>query len=303
MPPRPTVRDDAFLDAGALVAARRLVGGASAPHGPVTHGYAALSFQLRGETRVEQGGLWTVREGDVHLVPAGAPHRRFDAGATESGAAESGATESWCLGVCVPCMAAEGVHELLEPFERVRDGGSAVLTIPEARRPYLQSLFAELERTSRHAGHLAPVERRSLLTLILAEVGRATASEARPGPGGGVVVEAIRHIERHCLGPLTLREVADAVGRSPAYVTGAISRATGRSAVKWIIAGRMAEARRLLLRSDERVDVIAERVGYADPTHFIRLFRREHGQTPAAWRAAHRVGPRPVIADPSPGRR
>jgi AraC-like DNA-binding protein len=55
--------------------------------------------------------------------------------------------------------------------------------------------------------------------------------------------------------------------------------------VAWIIAGRMAEARRRLLHSDESVEVIAERVGYADPTHFVRLFRREHGSTPAAWRA------------------
>ncbi|MCI4371871.1 MAG: helix-turn-helix domain-containing protein, partial [Thermoplasmata archaeon] len=41
-----------------------------------------------------------------------------------------------------------------------------------------------------------------------------------------------------------------------------------------------------LLHSDERVDIIAERVGYADATHFIRMFRRAHGATPAAWRAA-----------------
>jgi hypothetical protein len=31
---------------------------------------------------------------------------------------------------------------------------------------------------------------------------------------------------------------------------------------------------RRLLHTDERVDIIAERIGYADPTHFIRLFRR-----------------------------
>jgi AraC-like DNA-binding protein len=50
----------------------------------------------------------------------------------------------------------------------------------------------------------------------------------------------------------------------------------------------MAEARRVLSHSDEMIDVVAERVGYADPTHFIRMFRREHGVTPAAWRASNR---------------
>jgi len=70
--------------------------------------------------------------------------------------------------------------------------------------------------------------------------------------------------------------------------------------VQWIVSGRMAEARRLLLHSDEMVDVVAERVGYADATHFIRMFRREHGATPAAWRAAQATDVRPRRA---PGRR
>jgi AraC family transcriptional activator of pobA len=105
-----------------------------------------------------------------------------------------------------------------------------------------------------------------------------------------VVAESLRYIERNCLRRLTLAEIASAVGRSPTYVTAALTRATGRSAGDWIVSGRMAEARRLLLRSDERVDVVSERVGYADPTHFIRMFRRGHGTTPAAWRAS-RTGP------------
>jgi AraC-like DNA-binding protein len=39
------------------------------------------------------------------------------------------------------------------------------------------------------------------------------------------------------------------------------------------------------------LEEVAERVGYADVTHFIRLFRRTHGVTPAAWRAAQRRPP------------
>lgn len=126
----------------------------------------------------------------------------------------------------------------------------------------------------------------SLLTLILNEVDAAAGPLALGSVPPSVVTASLRFIERNCLRPLTLTEVAKAVGRSPAYVTSALSRATGRSAVAWIVSARMAEARRLLLHSDEMVDVIAERVGYADSTHFIRMFRRAHGTTPAAWRAS-----------------
>lgn len=238
---------------------------------PVTHSYAALAFCTEGRSRIEQQGRWTLEAGDVLLVPAGQPHRFL----------EGKRPAYWGLGFCVSCYAASGAAALLEPFERVRDGASAVVRIPAARHAFLESLFRELEEAP-----AAEAIQHSLVTLILNEVGRAAAWDPAL-ERGGVVADSLRFIERNCLRRLTLKDVAAAVGRSPAYVTTALARATGRSAVEWIVAGRMAEARRRLLHSDEMIDIIAERVGYTDPSHFIRMFRRAHGATPAAWRATH----------------
>jgi AraC family transcriptional regulator, transcriptional activator of pobA len=257
-----------------------------AARSPITHSYAAVAFFTGGRSRVELNGEWDLREGDLLLVPAGEPHRML----------EAGRPEFWGLAFCVPCFAADGEAFLLEPFERVRDGASAVVQIPASRCAYLEGLFRELElvgREQRQRSDTIGLVQRSLLTLILAEVDKTSAADGvLRASGGGVVVDALRFIERNCLGPLTLNDVAAAVGRSPAYVTTALKQATGRSTVQWIVSGRMAEARRLLLHSDEMVDVVAERVGYADATHFIRMFRREHGATPAAWRAARARGAR-----------
>ena len=44
------------------------------PRAPVSHSYAALAFCTAGRSRVEQDGEWTLRAGEVLLVPAGAPH-------------------------------------------------------------------------------------------------------------------------------------------------------------------------------------------------------------------------------------
>jgi AraC-like DNA-binding protein len=213
----------------------------------------------------------------VFLIPAGEPHRRLDAHRPER----------WGLGFCVPCFAAEDAGSLLEPFERVRAGAAAVVRIPSERHSFLENLFRELQGASDPRGRAEPqAVQRSLLILILNEVRRAAGWESQARSPKSVVGDSLAFIERNCLRPLGLKEVASAVGRSPAYVTTALTRATGKSAVAWIIAGRMAEARRLLLHSDEMIDVVAERVGYADPTHFIRMFQRAHGTTPAAWRAA-----------------
>ncbi|HEU4537378.1 MAG TPA: AraC family transcriptional regulator [Polyangiaceae bacterium] len=252
---------------------------------PATHSYATLVFFTGGHSRMEQNGHWELSPGDVLLIPAGQPHRRL----------EARRAELWGLSFCAPCFAADGAATLLEPFERVRDGASAVVRVPAARHAFFEGLLRELagvaDEPPRSPETRAAVER-SLLTLLLHEVDRAAAPPA-PGapPGGGTVAESLRFIERNCLRRLTLNDVAAAVGRSPAHVTTALSRATGRSAVAWIVSGRMAEARRLLLHSNEKVDAIAERVGYADPTHFIRMFRRECGATPAAWRAAQAPAP------------
>ncbi len=60
--------------------------------------------------------------------------------------------------------------------------------------------------------------------------------------------------------------MARALGRSSAHVATLVRQETGRTAREWILECRMAEARRRLRGTDERVDIIAERVGYADVT-------------------------------------
>jgi AraC-like DNA-binding protein len=263
-----TLREE-VLDAPVVVA-RQSMANPRPRRAPVTHAYAALAFHVGGRARLEQRGTWSLEPGDVVLVPAGEPHRLLD----------GDGPEIWGLRFCAPCFAARDAGALLDPFERVRGGASPVVRIAAERRPFLETLFGELAGA---AGRGAAVQH-GFLTLILDEVARAASWPEAASPRS-VVADSLRVIERRCLGPLSLADVAAAVGRSPAYVTTALTRATGRSAVAWIVAGRMAEARRLLLHSDERVDMIAERVGYADATHFIRMFRREHGATPAAWRA------------------
>lgn len=246
---------------------------------PVTHDHVAMVFLTEGEAEIELQQRLRLTAGDVLVLPAGEPHRMVRA-ATIAG---------WTLGFCAACFARTELAELLAPLERVQAGGSAVATIPAGRRERLEGLFAELaeERTrGRDVAH-ALVER-SLLALLLAELARATTRTVEPTALPPVVAAALQYIERHCFEPISLRDVAAALDRSPAHLTTALRQATGRTAQAWIIAGRMSEARRRLLSTNESIEDIASRVGYADPTHFIRLFRRAHAMPPAAWRALHR---------------
>lgn len=121
---RPVVRDNLAASRAPVLIARQGEEEKRAPchSAPVTHSCAALAFWTGGRLRVELNGEWKVREGDVLLVPAGEPHRLLERQGTRCGK----------LSFCVSCFAADAAMSLLDPFERVRDGGSDVST--RARR-------------------------------------------------------------------------------------------------------------------------------------------------------------------------
>jgi len=83
--------------------------------------------------------------------------------------------------------------------------------------------------------------------------------------------------------PISLRDVADAVGLTTGHLTTVVGRRTGRTVQQWITERRMREARRLLADTDLTVTEIAPRVGYREAGYFVRRFRTAHGVTPGAW--------------------
>ncbi|MEO1430733.1 MAG: AraC family transcriptional regulator [Cyanobacteria bacterium J06633_8] len=86
-----------------------------------------------------------------------------------------------------------------------------------------------------------------------------------------------------------LKEVAQAVGYSSAYLTNLVRRLTGKTVNNWIIERRIAEARRLLLETDLSIERIAFDIGYQNMNHFYYQFRNYYKNTPGAWRETQRL--------------
>lgn len=263
--------DDAMIVRDAIVATRLRPGPLQAG-GPLrTHATACLGIYLGGRATVELQGHWSLETGDVLVVPAGQPHRPLSVQRADI----------WGIGLSLePRVSSE---DLLDPFERVRDGYAPVVRIGADRQTSLEALVREVRVAVGHPSPSAATVR-SLLALAIDEVTRGAWSSPPEDRGRHSVAESLHYIERHCLEPLPLERLGRELGRSPAYLTTALKRATGRSAGSWIAVGRMAEARRRLRYSTDAVATIARHVGYADTTHFIRLFRRAHGATPSIWR-------------------
>ena len=70
--------------------------------------------------------------------------------------------------------------------------------------------------------------------------------------------------------------------------------ATGLTPMQWLRRQRMSHAQRRLIESNDSVKEIAEQVGYLDPFHFSRDFKRWTGLAPSHFREREGVRPRSV---------
>ena len=85
---------------------------------------------------------------------------------------------------------------------------------------------------------------------------------------------------------VTLAHLAAECGRSVAHFARAFKQTTGRTPHRWLVEQRVEHAKRLLAASALPLAEIAAICGFADQSHFTRVFSRLVGSGPGAWRRA-----------------
>ncbi len=106
-----------------------------------------------------------------------------------------------------------------------------------------------------------------------------------PSQSSRMVEEALEYIEKNKARPnLDIEEVASAVHISASYLNRLFKARLGMTFVKYLTSQRMNEAKRLLRTTRSNNTAVAEAVGYDDVHYFQRVFHRETGITPAAFR-------------------
>ncbi len=92
------------------------------------------------------------------------------------------------------------------------------------------------------------------------------------------------YIVRHLNEQIKLEDIALNVHLSPSYLSMLFKRETGENISDYMQYLRIEEAKRLLKSTNLYVNEIAERVGYTDPKHFSKLFKKQIGSQPQEYR-------------------
>jgi len=105
-------------------------------------------------------------------------------------------------------------------------------------------------------------------------------AEAGASPGMLAVRE---HLGNHSAQPLTLPQLARMAGMSVPHFSARFKAAFGIAPMACLIRHRMLHAAYLLTDRHASISETARQVGYDDPFHFSRMFRKHFGESPRAF--------------------
>ncbi|MBO9608729.1 MAG: response regulator [Paenibacillaceae bacterium] len=102
------------------------------------------------------------------------------------------------------------------------------------------------------------------------------------------VVQQIRAIiARRYAEQVTIQEIADEVFLSLSHANNIFKSKTGQKIFDFLTEFRMDQAKRLLRDRDSRIYQVAQRVGYANKSHFCLIFKKNTGLSPSEYKSQY----------------
>lgn len=151
-----------------------------------------------------------------------------------------------------------GYHDFSYAQQAVRLGVTRLLTKPSRMEEIQEAISAMLDNLR----SAAPPEERE---------------EQEQGSGSFIVRQALNYMEQYYADKLTLQDVAEHCYVSQWHLSKLLNKHTDKSFYDLLNAIRIREAKRLLQNPKLRVSDISEMVGYTDPGHFCRTFKKLEG--------------------------
>ncbi|MBI3829369.1 MAG: AraC family transcriptional regulator [Planctomycetes bacterium] len=164
-------------------------------------------------------------------------------------------------------------------------------SIPQVGRPARPDRLTELFHQfldDQESGALQPLQAAWLIRLMLSEAARRTSVAAPDAPSAAVLAERVdAYLIVHVHEPVSTSTIAAALRCNPDYLGRVYRKARGYTLTDGLHRRRVREARGLLIDGRLNVDEIARECGFEDAGYFRRIFKRQVGVTPLAFRRLH----------------
>ena len=219
-----------------------------------------------------------VGPGDLMVVPAGEPH-----------AYGTNPADPWTLhwfhamGTNVP--------RLLEHLE----AGAESPVVHLGRAPELEALFNEVREALEddYSEYQLLYSAQTLAHLMAVMIRLRREQPRTEGTALNRVRATLEYMKRHLAAAHGVAELAALADLSPSHYSELVHSCTGYPPKEYLTRLRMHRAAQLLDTTELPVKAIAQELGFADPLHFSRVFRRINERSPLRYRADRGRGSRP----------
>jgi AraC-like DNA-binding protein len=149
--------------------------------------------------------------------------------------------------------------------------------------PRLVELLQRLWRVSNQPGAIAKFQTETIFRCILDEVFICARNQSS-GDDRILFEQVSDYIHQYYMDTLTIRSLAESHGVNENRLFYVFSKYAGMGAGDYLMIQRLNRAKELLVTVDAPVVDIAKSVGYHDPYHFSKRFKRQFGISPSKFR-------------------
>lgn len=117
-----------------------------------------------------------------------------------------------------------------------------------------------------------------------------TEPEERPGTLKDFYMkEAVHYMEEHYQENISIQQLSDWCGLNRTYFSKLFKDSLEITPQEFLMKYRMSKACELLSKTNTAVNEVAAAVGYQNPLHFSRAFKKMYGVSPREWRGKNRI--------------
>lgn len=181
---------------------------------------------------------------------------------------------------------------LIIPVRACQEDDRSTLMTSQPVQPYLKAgswesegIFALLEMARQDKDHAAPTVMQGYVRLIVSKLLTMLCLEGVSTGTDEALRAVLRYLNNHYTEPVTRKDIAQAVGFNESYISHIFSDTLKTTIPEYINSLRIHDAQELLRSTRQPIARIAGDLGFGSIRNFNRVFQKETGLTPSAYRS------------------